>query len=552
MRRRGVTRNLILALLVILSIIIQSAYMLLPNQGIIIVERLENTSYVNVRVVLIALISLIGIVVVCINYRVGKIIAYIIYANALITMCITMHLGRSISSITGIVAIITSIACNRIVSTNLERREHETLYDCVTGDPNLNGLSKEMERLGYDKMTYFVIVVHIRNLNVINDNMGFMYGDKTVIEVSKRLKGLMNGRGLVGKLDTDDFIVVVDYTEYIRDVADSVLACFTLPIDVDFEGENTKVYMHACAGVAKAPDDSGDLNELVRYADIAMFAADKVVEDRIMFFSCELLQELNHRIAVESKLKESLKNEYLYIVYQPQYAARSKAIRGFEALVRMRYPDGSSISPGEFVPIAEKSGLVSQIDEYVMKHAMKEFKAMIDATGVKAILAINISSHNFASSSFVGKVEKLLAELSFPPECLELEITEYSMYVSTEQTRVNMNELRKRGVKIAMDDFGTGFSSLAQVISLPFDSIKIDKSLIDKIVDDEVSKDFVKLVIYMGHLINTKVISEGVESEEQITTLVENKCDYIQGYVWSKPVPYEMALELLETSSKVY
>ncbi len=204
MRRRGLTKNIILALLVILSFIIQSAYMLLPNQGIIIVENFENTSYVNVRVVLIALISLIGIVAVCINYRAGKVIAYIIYANAIITMCITMHLGRSISSITGIVAIVTSIACNRIVSTNLERREHETLYDSVTGDFNLNGLLNEMDRLGYGKQSYFAIVLHIKNLNVVNDNMGFQYGDKTVQEISKRLKGLMTGRGLVAKLDADD------------------------------------------------------------------------------------------------------------------------------------------------------------------------------------------------------------------------------------------------------------------------------------------------------------------------------------------------------------
>lgn len=552
MHEKRLARRILFVVLVTASLLFQTAYMLVPNQGVLIVQFLGNTSYINVRVFFISCIALLGIMMVCVNYKIGRIVAYITYANALITLCITMHFGKSLSSITGVMAIIVSAISAYIVSNNLYSREKETLYDPVTGDPNHKGLREEIEKLGYDNMPFFLMIVHIKNLNVINDNMGFLYGDKTVCEISRRLKGLMNARGIVGKLDTDDFAIVIEATDYIQDVTESILACFTLPIELDFEGVPTDVYLQACAGVAKAPDDTNDIFELIRYADIAMFVADKAVDDKIVFFTNEHKMELNRRIEVERMLKESLKNNYLYMVYQPQFAARSKSLRGFEALVRMKYPDGTSVSPAEFVPIANRTGLANQIDEYVLKQGMKEYKAMMDATGTKGILSVNISSYNFSSTNFVNKVEKLLAELAFPAECLEIEITEYSMYVSTEQTKANMNALKKRGVKISLDDFGTGYSSLAQVITLPFDSIKIDKSLIDKIIDDEISRDFVKLVIYMGHLINTKVISEGVESMEQVNMLVADKCDFIQGYVWSKPLPYDMALELCETASKVY
>ena len=278
--------------------------------------------------------------------------------------------------------------------------------------------------------------------------------------------------------------------------------------------------------------------------DVAMNYAVNHEEAKICTYNDALKAKVARTTEVEKLIKEALEKEYFYVQYQPQYVLDGKKLRGFESLVRLRMPDGSIVSPGEFIPIAEKTDLILEIDKYVRHRAMNEFKEICTKTGDSLVVSVNVSAKEMSSQGFADEVMGMVREVGFPAECLEIEITEYSLVKSVENTIANIQELREYGVKIAVDDFGTGYTSLSQLLNLPVTLLKIDKSLIDNIEDSEINRDFVKTVIYMGHLMNCEVISEGVEKESQLRLLNQFDCDFIQGFVWSKPLAHDVAVEL--------
>ena len=259
-------------------------------------------------------------------------------------------------------------------------------------------------------------------------------------------------------------------------------------------------------------------------------------------------EELNQKDA-EILINESLENDWFYLMYQPQFTLGEKKLRGFETLIRCKKPDGSIVSPGLFIPAAEKSNLILKIDDYVLKRAIKESKEMLSNNKDKCTISINVSAKNISSQGFAEKVIKMIEEADFPPECLEIEITEYSFVDSLKVTTRNITMLREFGVQIALDDFGTGYTSIAQVMNLPVNLLKIDKSLIDEIESSQKKRNLVNTIINMGHIMNCEVISEGVESEQQLDILRKYKCDFIQGYVWSKPIEYNAALDMCTTQN---
>ena len=209
-------------------------------------------------------------------------------------------------------------------------------------------------------------------------------------------------------------------------------------------------------------------------------------------------------------------------------------------------PDGVRIPPVEFIGIAELSDLIFDIDEFVLSHAMREFREICYSSGNTITLAINISAKNIARPGFADRLLTLVKENNFPPECLEIEITEYSFAQDANNTIENIKKLRDNQVMIALDDFGTGYTSLEQLMKLPINLVKIDKSLIDNIIRNEMNMDFVKSVIYMGHIMDAEVIAEGVEYDSQVECLKELDCDFIQGYVWGKPTDFDEAREIAD------
>ena len=247
---------------------------------------------------------------------------------------------------------------------------------------------------------------------------------------------------------------------------------------------------------------------------------------------------------IERKIRLALENDTIFFNLQPQYDINHR-LRGFEALARMKDENGEFISPAEFIPVAEKTGLVDRIDAAVFRKAAKFLSEVLDEKiDSHLTISTNVSVRHLMKNNFLDETREIIEEYQIPADRVEIEITESIMIDSTEKALSVINELKNMGIKIAIDDFGTGYSSLSYLNSLPSDMLKIDKSFIDVMNDSESSKEYVAMIISIGHILHLEVISEGVESPEQIETLRKVGCDYIQGYVWGKPMPPEDAMTL--------
>lgn len=536
--RRG--RGIFLTSGTLLCFVLQMLIVKVPNNGTLLI----GDSPVNVTGIIQAVMALVCVILVLLNAKIGIIIARVALTISALAMVMAMVRSKMLTPLPGAITILLSLVSCEVIAKQFRRMEAESITDYVTKLINRRGLIRELELEQKDSKHFHMMFLHINNLKVINDNLGYEFGDKALVIVSKRIQSVVGKNTIVSKLDGTEFAIAIPESEDVKAVAEAIMAEVTKKLVLDCDGVPANFYLRACAGVATYPEDTNSILKLLRYADIAMYHASKNSKEKIVYFNKNLESELIRRAQVEEYIQESLKHDYFFLVYQPQYYANSKRLRGFETLIRMKLPDGTNISPGEFIPIAEKTDLIFKIDEYVLKRAMKEFKEDIAKSGEKLLLSVNISAKDISSPDFHNKLSRIIEETGFPAECLEIEITEYSLYDSLETTVANIKSIREMGAKLALDDFGTGYTSLAQLLNLPFDLLKIDKSLVDNIETSDVSRDFVNLVIYMGHIMNSEVISEGVETESQLKLLKDQNCDFIQGYVWSRPLALRDALEM--------
>lgn len=536
--RRG--RGIFLTSGTLLCFVLQMLIVKVPNNGTLLI----GDSPVNVTGIIQAVMALVCVILVLLNAKIGIIIARVALTISALAMVMAMVRSKMLTPLPGAITILLSLVSCEVIARQFRRMEAESITDYVTKLINRRGLIRELELEQKDSKHFHMMFLHINNLKVINDNLGYEFGDKALVIVSKRIQSVVGKDTIVSKLDGTEFAIAIPESEDVRALAEAIMAEVTKKLVLDCDGVPANFYLRACAGVATYPEDTNSILKLLRYADIAMYHASKNSKEKIVYFNKNLESELIRRAQVEEYIQESLKHDYFFLVYQPQYYANTKRLRGFETLLRMKLPDGTNISPGEFIPIAEKTDLIFKIDEYVLKRAMKEFKEDIANSGEKLLLSVNISAKDISSPDFHNKLSRIIEETGFPAECLEIEITEYSLYDSLETTVANIRSIREMGAKLALDDFGTGYTSLAQLLNLPFDLLKIDKSLVDNIETSEVSRDFVNLVIYMGHIMNSEVISEGVETESQLKLLKDQNCDFIQGYVWSRPLALRDALEM--------
>ncbi|MBR5994772.1 MAG: bifunctional diguanylate cyclase/phosphodiesterase [Lachnospiraceae bacterium] len=525
--------------------VLQMLIMKTPNGGSILLQLGGKASMVNITGVIQAIMALICIILVLIDARIGLIIARVILLISVVSMVLAViRSGGGLTPLPGAVTVLMSLLSCEIIARQFKQMEMDSITDLVTKLLNRRGLIKELEAQQADSKHFHMMFLHVNNLKSINDNLGYEYGDKALAIIADRISKVVSKGSIVSKLDGTEYAIAIPENDDIKLIADEIMNEVNKKIVLDSDGVPANFYLRGFAGVATYPEDTNSILKLLRYADIAMYHASKNNKERIVYFNKSLEEELLRRAQVEGYIQESLKNDYFFLVYQPQFRAEDKGLRGFETLIRMKLPDGTNISPGEFIPIAEKTDLIYKIDEYVLRRALTEFKNAILTSGDKLLLSVNISAKDISSPDFAGKLARILEETGFPAEHLEIEITEYSLYDSLETTVANIERIRGMGAKLALDDFGTGYTSLAQLLHLPFDLLKVDKSLVDNVETSEVSRDFVKLVIYMGHIMNSEVISEGVESESQLKLLREQNCDFIQGYVWSRPLALQDALDM--------
>lgn len=289
----------------------------------------------------------------------------------------------------------------------------------------------------------------------------------------------------------------------------------------------------------RAPEYTDD-NQVV-FLFVKNTAPEESYKGRILS-STDLKNELKRREEVEKLIRLGLENDYFYMMYQPQYKTEGKLLRGFESLIRLTMPDGTRMSPAEFIPDAESSDLIMDIDNYVLERVMTEFRGVV--AGTDLIVSVNLSAKSIASPNFSDKISAMLKGIGYPANNLELEITEYSLTNDEDTVFDNITKLRQMGVKIALDDFGTGYTSLSQMVRIPFDLLKMDKSLVDDIESNDMKRDFSNAVIELGHMVNSEVIAEGVEKNEQLDILLNQGCDFIQGYIWGRPLLVKDAIAL--------
>lgn len=425
------------------------------------------------------------------------------------------------------------------------RQEKDAVTDVVTGLLNRRGLYQKLSALIENEKPFQLIYFEIANFKLLNDSFGHVYGDLVLKKITKLLQDYFGEKGIVVRSGGSEFVVILKDSSDAEKDANHILQILAEKIVLSEDNDVHDCYLTVFAGISSYPDNSANYEELINFADMAMLEAAKKNSAHAVLFEPSMEERVKRQMEIERLIKAGLENDYFYLMYQPQFMLDGKKLRGFESLIRMKLPDGTIISPGEFIPVAEKGKNIVLIDEYVLRRAMREFNGIV-AKNPELMISVNVSAKNIGSPDFPEKVKEIIEEIGFPAENLEIEITEYSMVQSVKVTVDNIKKLRGLGIQVALDDFGTGYTSLNYLSQMPVNLLKIDKSLIDDIEHDEQKCEFVNAIIAMGHIMGCEVISEGVENEMQLEKLKENNCDLIQGYVWGKPLPFDTARSLSE------
>lgn len=492
------------------------------------------------------------IILVFIDFKKGSKLAFGVMALSLLAALNPIIGSHNLAPLPSVVTSLVSFITVLIIYSFYKKSTINSLTDFITGLPNRRYYVKYVNQQLEAKNNFLLACIEIEDFKNINDVYGIQAGDYILKEVAPKLKSMMGKDEMLFKITGGIFAMILDENNYAEEKLKLVIRSevMTLPPK---HGEDTSIKktcnVSLAAGVVNINQDydkERNASGILRYSEIALAEARKSSEQKICFYDDSLLDSDFEQKEAEFLIKDAMAHNWFYLVYQPQYITEGKKLRGFETLIRCRKPDGSIVSPAMFIPAAEKTNLITEIDDYVLRRAMTEMKPVLEASGNNFVVSINVSAKNIATENFAQKINQMVEEIQFPAENLEIEITEYSFAESMENTIDNILTLRTLGVQIALDDFGTGYTSIAQLMKLPVNLLKIDKSLIDEIENDPVMSDMVDSIIYMGHIMDCEVISEGVETESQLAILKEHKCDFIQGFVWGKPLPYEEAKALVK------
>ncbi|MCR8849834.1 EAL domain-containing protein [Rossellomorea sp. SC111] len=409
-------------------------------------------------------------------------------------------------------------------------------YDSLTGLPNRNKFKQHLSGSLRDNPDQLmaILFLDLDRFKVINDTKGHSTGDSILRKVAFRLEKVLSDKGIVFRQGGDEFIIILSNMNE-REVAETtkeILQSFISPIFI----QEQEFFVTPSIGISMYPKDGRDEESLIKQADTAMYLAKERGKNNYQFYYPELEKASSRNMEIENGLRKVLEFDQLCLHYQPKVDLDTLNIIGVEALIRWEHPTLGMISPAEFIPLAEETGLIIPIGEWVLREACRQSKEW-EETGMGIIpVAVNISVRQIKDGGFVEMVKEILSEYKFKPDRLELEITESIMQDFEISTKV-LNKLKKVGVMISMDDFGTGYSSLSNLRHLPIDSIKIDKSFVDDIMEDSNQVSIVKAIIDMSQNMNFITIAEGIEMENQMLFLKRNGCQIGQGYHFSRPLP---------------
>jgi len=438
----------------------------------------------------------------------------------------------------------------KYIETNLRQIAFQ---DPLTGLPNRSQfhsrLSHALELAKRNNQQVVVLYLDLDRFKVINDTYGHEKGDLLLKQVSERLISIARKNDTIARMGGDEFTVLLEGTSVDSIIgastfAQKILSLFTYPFRID----NHEFYITSSIGISLYPNDGDDVTTLMKNSDMAMYRAKELGKNNFQFFSPELNERAHKQLDMEGYLRHAVDRNELRLEYQPIVNATTGEINSIEALLRWDNPELGRVFPDVFIPLAESTGLIVPIGDWVLETACQHLKKIHDSGWSNLKVSVNISGRQLERNTLVGTVKNALESSGLMPSSLILEITESLLMKNMKATRAILQELRSLGLGISIDDFGTGYSSLNSLMILPIDTLKIDKSFILEVTSNSQNLSLVQGIILIGHNLNLQVVAEGVENLEQANLLNTNGCDELQGYYFSKPLPLESLLDRLENT----
>src|SRR5581483_11279643 len=428
-----------------------------------------------------------------------------------------------------------------------ERIQFLAYYDALTGLPNRallhDRLAKALASARRHEEKLALLFLDIDRFKVINDSLGHSIGDLLLKEVAERLKRSAREQDTVARLGGDEFIVVLGAIKNVGDVAvtaERIVGALAAPITI----QRHSLTVTCSLGITIFPDHGSDAETLVKNADAAMYSAKDHGRNNFQFFTEHMNLAVMERLTLENSLRLALTNNELRLLYQPQVEIATGRITGVEALLRWQHSDLGLVLPAKFISIAENSGLIIPIGEWVLKTACAQARTW-QAEGLPLSVAVNVSALQFRQDSFLESIRSVLNEIGLAPPYLQLEVTESVLLSNADVMLAVFRELKHMGVKLSIDDFGIGYSSLSYLRHFPVHKLKIDRSFVQDLALNADDKAITSAIISMAKSLDLKVIAEGVENEQQMDFLREHKCDEVQGFYFSPPLPANELAEFL-------
>jgi diguanylate cyclase (GGDEF)-like protein len=442
------------------------------------------------------------------------------------------------------------------LETLLQQRTAEVdrlaYYDTVTQLPNRtlfeDRLAQAVAIAKSTDQTLGVLFISLDQFKKVNDSLGHGPGDSLLTEFAKRLKSCISETDTVARFGSDEFALLRTHIEDTNDVIETI-GSLSQVLKFSFDLSGQELFATASVGVSLFPIDGDDTQTLLKNAGAALYKAKRSGGANYQFYTADMHELASKRLALETNLRRALQNEEFLIHYQPRVSVDSLEITGVEALVRWANPQHGLISPAEFIPLAEDTGLIVPIGEWVLREACRQNRKWQQEGFAPIQVAVNICARQFHDQDLSETVIRILDETGLAPQHLQLELTESSIMQNAEFASGVLARLKNMGIGISIDDFGTGFSSLASLKRLPIDALKIDRSFVSDATVDPDDAALVMAIITLAHNLRLKVVAEGVETDEQLRFLHLLRCDEIQGYLFSRPLPADALVSLFDSHS---
>lgn len=449
------------------------------------------------------------------------------------------------------------ISCIDITALKVanQKMEHLALFDSLTGLANrrlfVDRLEQAITSTERNQTQSALFFLDLDKFKRINDTLGHQAGDELLLIIAERLKSCVRKQDTVARLGGDEFTILLNDiadTDKIANIAKLILRSLKQPIKL---GKH-EVIVSTSIGITLSPSDSSCSDTLMRNADLALYMAKDKGRDGYYFFTEELNIRAKRLLTIENELRQAIHNNHFTLHFQPQINLKTSEICRVEALIRWNHPERGEVMPAEFISIAEETGLIVPIGEWVLRNACAQIKELQDLTGKEIGVAVNLSPRQFNDPKLVEIVELALKDSGLKPSSLEIEVTESMLMHDIKTVVAQLNSIKSTGSTITIDDFGSGYSSLSYLKTLPVDILKVDQEFVNDIPDDLNAMEITSAVIAVAHKMNLKVIAEGVENIDQRDFLVINKCDYAQGYFFSRPLTFQQLRDFFLENDRQY